>query len=358
MPTAASLLAGRQNLDAGQLDIALSPNGCVRYARTLQGNGDLAFERLTLAGRTVSEATHTASGSSARADHDDDGFFEWRATLVLGTDPEIDIEISELDPGTGAVVMREQRTTRGGVIHVVIEHDGAVVNQFDTPAEQDADLAWAIAEAIQRAPGPCSTDRFFRYWNQLTQCMDRTTKCLTANGRKKLTNELLKLVTKVQIVCDDEPNYSGYARALDASMSPLPTRPRISIPPRFDGLAENLQKSTLCHEVMHYSSLGLHDLAIPERRRGELDPVNACEYICADENPLAPPTKCQCATCFGVPPCHKLCEKYRDCERMGALCPCPQRHRWYPTLTDCLVDCPSGLACFGYQKCFAYDAEC
>lgn len=127
-----------------------------------------------------------------------------------------------------------------------------------------------------------------------------------------------------------------------------------------DGTSENFLASSICHELMHFGKLGLHDLAlVGNPRRGEIDSVYACEELCGFSGLGDGPTKCHCATCLETVACDPRCMSYRDCDpQMGAICPCPARHYWYSKYTDCKAECPSGLACFGYGACINFDRSC
>lgn len=152
----------------------------------------------------------------------------------------------------------------------------------------------------------------------------------------------------------------AYARA-NAREAGLGKRPYITVDPaKVDSAADDFVASTMCHELMHFSALGLHDPALEGNlRRGEMDPVYACEELCGFSGLGGGPTKCHCATCLETVACDPRCEPYRECDpQMGAICPCPARHFWYPTYTQCKTECPSGLSCFGYSECINLDRSC
>jgi hypothetical protein len=164
---------------------------------------------------------------------------------------------------------------------------------------------------------------------------------------------------KIDIRCADlGPDAFAQANAREAVFGAKRT---ITINPgRMDGASEDFRTATMCHELMHFTKLGLHDLALDGTpRKGEIDPVTACEQLCGYAMPLAPATKCQCATCLDTLVCDERCKSYRDCKGdMGAMCPCPKRHQWFPTYTICKDECPSGLSCFGFPECTNFNRSC
>jgi hypothetical protein len=338
--------------------VALSPGGCIGYRRTFDG-ARLATEVVTLSGEVISEFVYTGQGSSGRQDRDLDGFFDWEVTLTRGSDPEIEVEIRELDPDGAGVVRRERRTINDATVHVIIEHDEEIVNQFDAPAEQVAGPG--VTQELPTA-GPCEAVPLARYVGHLIRCVDRTTKCLEKHGRGDLAAEMWRIGAKAQIQCIDDPGSDYYARAGTWSELGMGEQVPVTINmPRYDPSAEDFQLSTMCHELMHHTSLGAHDPALKgTMRESDADAVNACTALCGGFSLAGlKPTKCQCATCTGRDVCDPLCKSYRDCNpEMGAVCPCPQRHRWFPTYTECVEECPSGVSCFGYGKCLDLDKNC
>jgi hypothetical protein len=358
--TAASLLAADAALEAGATEIALSPGGCSTYRRTLDGDV-VTSDSLVEAGKVAVETSYTDTGASGREDRNLDGVFDWEAVLTRGTDPEILVVIRELDFQTGQEVRREERSVRGGTVHVVITQGTTLINQFDTTVEQpDGGLATPAA-----APAPCDDARQQRYKEDLKRCMERTPKCLRQHGKSDLAAEMKKIYPKVRFLCGDLPDDSSgnpvYAQANAREASFGATR-TITVNTTRESPSPDFRSSTLCHEVMHFTSLGLHDLGLEDTpRQFEADRVHACENLCGFAFPGTKPSKCQCASCLDSGDCDPRCNNkgYRDCNPdMGALCLCPQRHIWYPTLTLCRDECPSGLACAGFFECASLDRGC
>lgn len=352
--TVESLAAARAALEGGALSVDVSAGGCIRYLRTLEGD-QLTSDAVVVAGETTAEYAYTAAGASGRQDVDHDGFFESDAALTLGTDPEIALELRRFDPGSGEVTRREQRLGTGDTVHVLVEEYGVVVNQFDTPAEQ----ATGASEAVAATFTDCGVDGHARYLAQMLRCLARTPMCLEQHGRKDVAREMLRMGLKVTIRCGADLG-DAYANA-NAREAGLGRTPRITVnPAKMDGASDGVVASTMCHELMHFGSLGLHDPALDNHpRRGEMDPVRACEELCGFSGLGDGPTKCHCATCLETVECDERCKPYKVCDaQMGAICPCPPRHIWYPTYSECKAECPSGLACFGYRDCINLDRSC
>jgi hypothetical protein len=256
---------------------------------------------------------------------------------------------------------RERRTIRGDTVHVLITKGADIINEFDTTVEQaDGSLLTPAAEAVE-----CDISQKQRYLGALALCIPRTTKCLRDHGREDIAKEMEKAASQVHILCgmlgsgDRDP--FAVANAREAALGQKPT---ITVNlQKLDNTTDDFRASSVCHEVMHHTSLGLHDLGLKDTpREFDADRVKACEELCGFANPNGPkPTKCQCASCLDTGDCDPRCngKGYQNCNPdMGALCLCPERHIWYPTLTICRDECPSGIGCFGFSACATLDRGC
>jgi hypothetical protein len=360
--TGDSLEAARAALEAGANEVNLSPGGCLTYRRTLE-NGVATFEELSANGKPVFRITRQQNTENYMRDGDQDGFFEVQATRTTGSNPNTLLVAETLSPATQQVVRRERRTkaTSTAVVRVVIDHDSG--SGLRRSAEYDATPeSYASAPAIAADSRACTSDELSKAKDLLKQCMDNGPPCLDRHGLTGLGAELRYFNSQgVKFNCTDDSN-SATAEATDAPEKGIfEGSPTILINPF--KLEKNLgtdfgRAGTICHELMHYSALGLHnpaDLLSPRSR--ELDPVSACETICFNPPDIA--TKCHCATCLGTDICDPRCSPYLDCDPdMGARCPCFWNQKWYPKLSECLADCPSGLLCFGFSFCEHLDVSC
>jgi hypothetical protein len=360
--TSESLEAAHAALEAGANEVNLSPGGCLTYRRTLE-NGVATFEELSANGKPVFQIRRQGSTETYDRDGDQDGFFELRVTRTTASNPDTVIVAETLSPATQQVVRRERRTKTNStsVVRVVIDQDSG--HGLRRSAEYDATPeSYASARAVAADTRTCTSDELSRAKDLLKQCMDNGPPCLDRHGLTGLGAELRYFHSQgVKFNCTDDSN-SATAQATDAPETGIfEGSPTILINPF--KLEKNLgtdfgRAGTICHELMHYSALGLHnpaDLRSPRSR--ELDPVSACETICFNPPDIA--TKCHCATCLGTDICDPRCQPYMDCNPdMGARCPCFWNQQWYPTLSECLADCPSGLLCFGYSYCEHLDVSC
>jgi hypothetical protein len=326
-------------------------------ARARRRARQLATERLTLAGATVAEYAYTDTGDTGHGDYDRDGTFEWQATLTLSGQTSM-LLIETIDPATGRVTRSERRNSDGTTVNVHIEENGQPVDEFDAPVDQN-DGASPRREAAPPPSHPCPVDTFFEYDRYLDDCISDAAGCLLANDRDDIAAQLYGARMKVFFTCGDLGGAD--ATSPDATDGPLARHPHIIINDgAMSGKDQQYRRSTICHELMHHTQLGLHDGAIPDDFVGDADPVYGCQALCLPPVAGFTPTQCQCASCLHTTICDKRYSKHRTCPQpqMGAICPCKQRHIWYPTLTECLEKCPSGLACFGYLWCKSLDRSC
>jgi hypothetical protein len=351
-PTAASLAAARVAIAAGEPVVNLSPNGCIRLERTF-ADGSPAVERTTVAGTIVSEYVHTPTGMTGRRDDDRDGFFESEFEVGDGGS-----EFRRRDPATKAVKRRETRTNDGDAILVVIEEDGEVVQQFRATA--DGVMQASAAVDLPWEGGDYCGPELDAYWgNLLMTAVHRMTTCLEKRGLGDVANEVMYAGTHSTIVCGDL--WSAYAAAIDAGGGARSGRIQIDLEANEHEL-ENDRIQTLAHELLHYTSLGLHDSAHINNRDSRMeegDRVYACSILCADGATSAP-NKCHCATCLQSDVCDERCKAELECKDpdLGAVCPCLARNKWYPTYLECVEDCSSGLICFGFSKCKNLSKKC
>ncbi len=349
-PTEDSLLAARDALSGGAEVVNLSPGGCIRLERTLAG-GNVAAERMTVAGAVISETAYTATGRTGRRDADGDGFFE-RTFASSGTAAEFVTR----DPVTKAVVRRERRTVVGDTVEVVIEA-GEASESFVGGLE-----VLAAGAGFGRVPDGeyCGAELDKRYGTFLMRGLGRAAKCLEEKGRGDLALELMDAGTHSTILCG---HIGSDLAAVAADAMTQRGGGRIIIDTEAVGRMDAIPlMELLMHEVLHYTSLGLHNTALLSgdglKYKEDADPIHACAALCIQlPNQIS---KCQCATCLETKECDERCAKYTECEQpdMGAICPCKFRNKWYPTFEECAADCAKGLLCFGFSKCKGLSRKC
>jgi hypothetical protein len=348
-PSAASLAAARAASAAGAPVVDLSAGGCIRLERS----GDT--ERLTVAGAVVSELVTSATGTTTRRDDDRDGFFEVTAKTEDGR-----AEIVRRDPATRAVVRRETRTIDGDEVHVIVEEHGEVVQQFKT-GRAGHSSGVSASGLLGYDPQYCGAERDKEYNDLMNAAVQKLTACLEKKGRGDIALELMDAYARSQILCEDIEG--AYAAAIDSQDGRGYGRVVVN-PGAMAELVRADQLRVMGHELLHYTSLGLHDSAHSEAKEEsrwfEGDRVYACTSLCLPGYSFGQPNKCSCATCLETNVCDGRCAEFNECQdpNLGAICPCLLRNKWYPTFEECAVDCSSGLACFGFSKCRNLSRKC
>jgi len=252
-------------------------------------------------------------------------------------------------------------------MHVVWEEDTEEGGWFTTVADFDASTSDIYSRTLpipftsvrservgQASPaGACSGDQLNLIKQRLAEGVQQGMSCMYGHGRPDLAVKLAHnyATRKLLISCESCTDQA------QITVWPDPTMPVVLTvcDPFFNGDA-NWQRSTLFHELEHLSEPP-HDPTIEDQagdKNWEVDPVYACESMCF--NPGA--TKCSCATCLKTKVCSSRCSGLEECNpQLGAKCLCPSRQKWYDTFALCAVQCPSGIACFGYT-CKNYDVSC
>ena len=369
--TTASLLAAKDALAGGATDVALSPGGCVRFRRALTAGGSPVFEEITYRGAIALRWDYTTTTAAGKHDLDLDGFFEWRAALTKGTTSDDDLEIvTHYSPVNHDPTHRETYTREGDVVHVLWEvPDGSggweAEREFDTTViiYDTLDELSATGQVAGLQAG-CTPEQAAAVKAAFDRVFKDGLDCLSASG-SPLADKLIHLLLHADfdLQCAALGNGAN-GRPILAQSSWLNVGGifigSILITVNTDaffGLSANDQAETMFHEVLH-PVLGGHnpvlELQTSPDKRAQVDQIYACAAHCFDPNA----TKCSCATCLGTNVCDARCQYKADCEpKLGAVCPCPSRWKWYDSLIQCEVECPRGLACFGY-RCQAYDVSC
>jgi hypothetical protein len=368
--TADSLFAASAALAGGADQVPLSPGGCLQYKRVRNGD-DVVSEQITGAGALLAEYGYSATGATGRQDSDGDGFFEWRATLSRGSDPQIAVVIEEYDPSTQKLVKRQTRAQHGATVHHVWEIDeGAgleTIREFDAPTDQASDgssLPSARVTAAQSSGGPhpefgwldCDDDVRATVTTALENCMKKVLPCLDKNKAPGLKNEMAKIFAgKTTFTCSSG---GAMANLVESTAHPLTTDTKVRINP--DRLGSVSPDSLICHELMHATSLGVHDPDLTEVPQefddSELDRVKGCTTLCFGGGFV---NQCHCATCLGTTVCDDRCKNYSKCANCEkGVCPCEDtRQRYYASVSNCKAKCPTSSANGNGLKCFAIQCK-
>jgi len=368
-PTRDSLQAARAALSRGANDVALSPRGCYRYRRTFTG-GRLSSDQVVAGSKVVRRATYGSNNSSAQTDFDYDDVPEERTTYRLTSDGAANVEevlIEQFAPRRGPLVVRQRRPRRSNAPNVVrIVHEEQDKSQPSGPFTR---LEWTIGpdfpdqhvwtmNAQPLAIRACTSEEKSQYEQALGQAIEQGIRCLNRHGSTHTAAAMAAFGARGQFECDpDLERLNLIAEAKDAwnpiSFSP----PTILInPPRFRGLSATDKAKTIFHELMHFTggAFSVHNPILQEadlERFRIIDTIYACGELCFGSNP----TKCHCASCATGTIRAPQCSSYSSCNPdLGAFCLCPCRLRYYRSRTQCAVECPSGLCCFG-SKCRNFD---
>jgi hypothetical protein len=255
--TAASVAAARTALAAGAKEVKLSPQGCVRYRRTVVG-GRITHEETTFASKPALVWKHTPTKSIGRRDLDLDGFFEWRATTQRGpTATDSRTRISEFAPANGALVRRETYARTGVVVHTIIEEADAsgvlrVVAEFDTGLKEFEQFDEARTEVQPRASS-CSPDAQQKIKAALKRAFTRGTDCLNRLGAPDLAKAIdLVFAKSIKIHCLTlPPGKAAKVNGPEVRADPkVPVRIIIDMK-QFSTLDDVEQAGALWHEMSH-----------------------------------------------------------------------------------------------------------
>jgi hypothetical protein len=380
--TVESLDAARAALAAGATKVTLDPGGCVYYSRTSRG-GTLTHEEITFSAKPVLTWDHTGAQSTGRRDGDQDGFFEWQASITRGPTPdEVRTEVAEFSPAGHTLVRRSTYSGAADRVRAVIEEIDAsgslkVIAMFDVDPEEEATLrdrpdagvlmpttTYSPSSAARRltavaadisTPG-CNDTQAAQVREALRHGMSVGLGCLKENGATELQLHMMfhYVARDIRIICGATKNPEADASLRRESWLDVTTPVIITVntrPDKFFSRDETTRAQTMWHEMIH-AQHGPHDKKLKgSGRYEELDPTEACEDLCFGSDPI---TKCSCARCLGTTDCDRRCQRYLDCDQFTYICPCPvgqNAFRSFETCSACLAICPSGLACFGYHTC-------
>jgi len=362
--TPSALKTALAALDAGATRADISTQGCIHVEQKLVDN-EVVTRYLIFGTTAVSIWNMTESEIQEELDFDNDGFKEWRSLTTFGkTDDDFNTVETEYDPATQKPVRRTTVTPEGTMTHFVIEEADAkgewkVVLDYETPRIQPATLGdeyrtdevnnSAVEADLPCEANPCDPAELQK---RMSEGIDNAANCLPDIGPRALDLYLKSYnlqKRKMTFQCAAIPgNPQATIGGWDRPRGPL----TVTVDPAKYCKLDNDQRGwILYHEVLHATLRSGHKAdveALPEEHRKQLDRVYGCMALCY--NNKAHPTRCMCAQCLGTVTCDPICLPYdSDC---GATCPCvTQNNKYFSTCTGCLVDCPSGLGCFGTSYC-------
>jgi hypothetical protein len=358
-PTAAQMEAAAAALAGGATDVMLTPDGIWRYQRTTAAG--TRTDKLLVSGKEVLVFEHMGDRSVGRQDADGDGVFEWETEAMRSASPTEGRVTTTRYTGNPRVPSERTTYTRmGDMVTVALEQSDAgalkKVREFTKPLETDR--AGATIAQAGCTPADCDPAALK---DKLRMAADQGLVCLHGKGANdlemRLTNAYMN--NKIEVKCGKLGMSMGRQR-LATTLTPLPFP--LDLDPHgeivvddtaFCGLGATDQLAVLFHELTHFDDPSHVPEQETDPRRADVDRMYACQDLCF--KPPSSVTQCACATCLNTTKCDKRCDTslgFQMCpDDMGAWCPCLSRLKWYPKCSDCLANCPSGLACFGISTC-------
>ncbi len=355
----------------GATSINLSPNGCLVYSRSFSGT-TVTYEDIHInhGYRTV-QWNHSGNTSTGHYDLDVDGYMERTVNVTRGTTQTTEV-ITDYDPTTHIAKYRKT-ITRDTLFHILLEKADSkgVFHQIgkwdqDLTVETLAPTSPDASEATSpRAPNTaCTTDQCNGMKQKLNAAFQQGLDCMAKHKAYGLEHALIDAFfrTPVDVKCVSIPPKNGYtvlAHTMQAFPWPLSLNPTAWIQVNSDifcDMSDTDQLATLFHESMHLLYPDHEPNQEHDSRRTKVDPFYACAQMCFHPEDSS---QCECATCLATTKCDERCSSFKMCaDDFGAWCPCPINSRWYSSCTQCLIECPSGLACFGYSYCDPQPGDC
>jgi hypothetical protein len=369
VPTLASLKAAKAALQAGDTDVAVTPQGCTRYRRTI-ASGQVIAEELVVNGVVVIALSHTSTESTKKQDADKDGFFEYQATQPVS--PQLGQPVLQVTKYSSASRLPTEQTSwsnQGGKIQVTFA-EGDSTGTLTTRASYIQGPLNTLAAPLA-GPGPffqpiaadcasfdCSASGLA---NLLGEAMLEGYNCLVAGGNEALAQRLLSDFVRftTPISCgtpmgdsNSNPVYAQTSSDPGSSLSANPTATITVNANRLCGFPQNQVLGILFHEIFHLDYLTHNPDQTGSKLLGRVDQSYACYGYCfLPHNKI---TQCACAKCLDTNTCDPHCSTtlgFIQCNDFGFWCPCPENLHWFDNCTACLVNCPQGLACFGFLSC-------
>lgn len=345
--TDASFAAAQAALAGGATDIALSPNGCQRYRRTLV-NGALTSETMTLGGFPVFITYYLSNNSvEMRTDTDQDGFQEevFYIYFAPGTTRMTSRVLNRYDPRTKRWIGRRTETRltdttvrvlveewdTAGVLIAREEFERSLVYAFPDSGLNAQELP-TLADGLQAA---CSPEDQQLLEERMGDALKVGAECFKNNKHRNASAlSQFRFTPRVNFVCD--PTMSSVAQATDGDFPRGPITITVN-PNSFKAPGPNsllpgestsaFQSRVMFHEVGHFM-LGEHS---PRTENySQVDRTRACERLCFD--PSA--NQCHCQTCLGDKTCANGCSALPACSSSIQQCG-----------TRCCVGPCDGTAC-------------
>jgi hypothetical protein len=379
-PTRKLIEAARPALLNGATDVAISPGGCARIIRETTARETVVSVTFdTIAVHRI-RYQHDNARVILEEDNDLDGVVDARTTYPARYAPWRSIVRVELTV-TGATSQVHRTTFDKSVAHVEIHRRDSggrlmLFSKYDIEPQQYSTTGGfgpGGAGRAENTPRPCADAQRRLIAAMVDSMFDDAIGCTRKYTDAALSSLLALIQTsrslRIRCLPNDEARPDGstpLAMVPPDSWSSWDDPLSIYLFPAFFQQRGEEMKATLFHEMLHTRMEWAHHTGEETFDRvSEVDPLYACQSLCFGLGPhgVAPPTRCSCATCLQTTKCDARCEKepgldgkqLPDCEPvLSVQCPCPvgkNAFKRFDSCSECLTECPSGLACFGYAWC-------
>lgn len=368
--TDASLAAAQAALAGGATDIALSPNGCQRYRRTLVG-GVLTQERMLLNGFIVQTSNYPVNGASEiLIDVDQDGINELQTYVYYA--PNSTRMTSRLssryDSRTRRLLRRRNETRKDDTtVHVIAEEWDTAGTQISRE-EFDASLlvtfgtdtigayAAPATEGIAAPTGCGAFDQTLR--DRLKDGLKKGVACLDKYKHPHTSDfKRFQLSPNVIFMCDTALSaYAQYQSGdLPKGTAVINVNPNSLQAPSATHMLpgesiNDFQSRVLFHELGHF-----YESHSPRTENySQFDKTRACDALCFNTDA----NQCHCQTCLGDKTCNNGCSALPACQSSiqqcgnrccagpcdGSTC-CPSERICNKKSNETAVCCPTGEEC-------------
>ena len=309
-PTLEILDAAHDQLTAGADDVALSPDGTLRFRRTRAGG--VTTEEVVRGSTVFAQWVHSGDTTTASADGNGDG--------VIGT-----VITAERAPARRATVSFDldgdgtpdttETLVQDGPDSLQAQITGAAPATFATTVLQEAGPVVPRANEV-----PCTPDTIAKAKTATNGAITNGLACLRRLGLDDFARIIAakKARDGVRFACDDSDRCAQMDVLDGLTGGALPSPIDITLGPKFGpqtGACSN-SEMVIFHELLHLATGGVHSPTLDRTTFQGLatDRVYSCTDLCYRPG-LA--TKCECATCLGVDRCHPKCAAFADCPDVG-----------------------------------------
>lgn len=307
-PTPALLNAARIALAGGATDVALSPDGTLRFKRSSIAGGDR--DELVRNGVTIARWDHVGDATTITVDDDGDGNPEISGNVSRAAPVTTTLRFDPNDDGT--VDFTETLTQ--------VDPDGLTVSQ-QTGNETPVGFSTTRRQAAAAIPRPandgdgCTGTQLTQARNALDDATFSGIACLRNFGLGEIADVIAGKIARdgVELRCGGTDDCAQIDISDTLTRGSFPGPVGISIgAPFFNGApACSNNKLIMFHELLHMGIGSAHSLGLDRSTFTGLatDKVYSCADLCFRP---ALATKDECARCLDVDECDPQCAGFRD----------------------------------------------